>query len=226
MNYFAHGYRFLDDPYFLAGTAVPDWLSAVDRRVRVRPKEAEAHGEGIGLGGDREALPARVARGVARHHADDGWFHTTEAFAELSWRYTIRIRDILEPDDGMRPSFLGHILIEILLDSILIDENPGLLDAYYRAMSEVDPVLVEDAVNRMSTSPTERLSLFIPAFTRERFLCDYSDDHRLLRRLNQVMRRVGLSTLPEKFLEVLPDARRETADRRRELLPDHLMVTR
>jgi hypothetical protein len=115
---------------------------------------------------------------------------------------------------------LGHILIEILLDSILIDENPGLLDAYYRAMSEVDSMVVEDAVNRMATSRTERLSLFIPAFTRERFLCDYSDDVRLLRRLNQVMRRVGLPTLPETFMEVLPDARRETADRRRDLLPD------
>ena len=33
MNYFAHGVRFLEDPYFLAGTAVPDWLSVVDRRV-------------------------------------------------------------------------------------------------------------------------------------------------------------------------------------------------
>jgi hypothetical protein len=217
MNYFAHGFRFLDDPYFLAGTAVPDWLSAVDRRVRVRPKDAEAHAEGNTETG-RDALPARVARGVAQHHADDGWFHTTDAFAELSWRYTIRIRDTLEPDDGLRPSFLGHILIEILLDSILIDENPGLLDAYYRVMSEVDAKIVEDAVNQMATSRTERLSLFIPAFTRERFLCDYSDDARLLRRLNQVMRRVGLAALPEKFLEVLPDARRDTAERRDDLL--------
>jgi hypothetical protein len=113
---------------------------------------------------------------------------------------------------------LGHILIEILLDSILIEENPGLLDAYYRVMSEVDAKIVEDAVNQMATSRTERLSLFIPAFTRERFLCDYSDDARLLRRLNQVMRRVGLAVLPEKFLEVLPDARRDTAERRDDLL--------
>ena len=29
MNYFAHAIRFLDDPYFLSGTALPDWLSVV-----------------------------------------------------------------------------------------------------------------------------------------------------------------------------------------------------
>ena len=27
VNYFAHGLRFLNRPHFLAGTAVPDWLS-------------------------------------------------------------------------------------------------------------------------------------------------------------------------------------------------------
>ena len=42
MNYFAHGHRFVDDPYFLAGTAVPDWLSVVDRKVRVRAAQRDA----------------------------------------------------------------------------------------------------------------------------------------------------------------------------------------
>ena len=96
MNYFAHGFRFLDDPYFLAGTAVPDWLSVVDRRVRVRPREAEA-----AAAGDDDIL-ARVARGVARHHADDARFHTTAAFAELSLTFTAAIRDRLPPDDDCK----------------------------------------------------------------------------------------------------------------------------
>lgn len=212
MNYFAHGFRFVDDPYFLAGTAVPDWLSAIDRKVRVRPNEARQffdHGD---------AVLARVARGVSKHHEDDAWFHVTPAFGELNWRYTQQLQRLLPADDGMRPGFLGHIIIELLLDSVLIDEHPGVIDVYYRAMAEAEAWVVEEAVNRMSQSRTERLSIFIPAFTRERFLCDYSDDARLLRRLNQVMRRVGLEPLPETLLEWLPDVRREVADRRRELL--------
>ena len=41
MNYFTHALPFLDgDPYFLAGTAVPDWMSVADRQVRVRAKLA------------------------------------------------------------------------------------------------------------------------------------------------------------------------------------------
>lgn len=214
MNYFAHGYRFVADPYFLAGTAVPDWLGAIDRRVRIRPRDAESafdHGD---------AVLARVARGIAQHHADDAGFHATDAFAELSWRFTVEIRDLLPPDDGLRPSFLGHILVELLLDSVLIDEQPHLLDAYYHSMHEVEAWVVEEAVNRLAPRRTERLSVFIPAFTRERFLGDYSDDLKLHRRLNQVMKRVGLEALPETFCELLPAARTAVRERRRQLLPE------
>jgi hypothetical protein len=42
MNFFAHGWQFTDDPYFLAGTAAPDWLCVADRGVRVRSKNAAA----------------------------------------------------------------------------------------------------------------------------------------------------------------------------------------
>ena len=39
MNYLAHGFRFTDEPYFLAGTAAPDWLSVIDRKMRLRVED-------------------------------------------------------------------------------------------------------------------------------------------------------------------------------------------
>jgi len=218
MNYFAHGYRYVDDPYFLAGTAVPDWLSVVDRRVRVRPKDAAAHMD------CSDAILARVARGVSQHHAEDARFHACEAFAELSLRFTVEIRDLLGGDAGMRPSFLGHILVELLLDSTLIEDRPNLLDDYYRALADVENWVVELAVNRMQPRQTEHLALLISLFTRERFLCDYPDDGQLLRRLNQVMKRVKLERLPEQFCELLPEARRAVRARRDELLGNEVTV--
>ncbi len=71
MNYLAHGWPFLDDPYFLAGTAVPDWLSVADRQVRARGKQA------VPLGNDDDLRVAAVARGIVQHHEDDRWFHET-----------------------------------------------------------------------------------------------------------------------------------------------------
>lgn len=212
MNYFTHGRAFVDDPYFLAGTAVPDWLNVVARRVKARSKHAQEFVD------DADPRLAAVAQGVMRHHADDGWFHETTAFAELSWQLTAAVRDALPPDDGLRPSFLGHILVELLLDAALIAEEPERLEAYYAALTTVDPAFVQHAVGRMATGVPERLAEFLPLFIREGFLWDYRDDGKLWFRLNQVMRRVNLPPLPAAFCELLPEARRLVEERKSELL--------
>jgi hypothetical protein len=62
------------------------------------------------------------------------------------------------------------------------------------------------------------MATFVGMFSRERFLFDYQDDAKLLFRLNQVMRRVGLPVLPAGFAELLADLRPRVRERRFELL--------
>lgn len=212
MNYFAHGRAFVDDPYFLAGTAAPDWLNVVDRKVRVRSKYAAPH-----AAGDDPVL-ASVARGVMQHCADDAWFHETRAFAELSLDLCVRLRDALGPEDGFRPHFIGHILVEILLDAVLIEAEPERLDAYYTAMNSLDGPAVEAAISQIAGRSAAGLATFIPLFCRERFLWDYRDDGKLLFRLNQVLRRVQLPLLPSSIVDVLTIARGLVNERHDELL--------
>lgn len=212
MNYFAHGRAYTHDPYFLAGTAIPDWLSIVDRQVRAKPKGARL------LVADPDERVAALARGVLQHHADDDWFHQTPVFHDLNVTFTGQIRTILAGDDGYRPAFLGHILVELLLDAVLIDQQPEQLDAYYQALTAVEPDLVQSTVNRMALRPTDRLGPLLPRFLSERFLYDYTDDGKLLHRLNQVMRRVNLPPLPESLLGFFPEARQAVATRHLELL--------
>jgi hypothetical protein len=212
MNYFAHGRHYVADPYLLAGTAVPDWLNVVDRRIRARQKAA------LPLTRDDDPCVAAVARGVVQHHRDDDWFHQSRAFAELSWGFTRRVRDELPGDDGLRPSFLGHILVELLLDAVLIEEDPMRLDAYYQAMDRLDPTAVQMAVNRITQRPTDQLGRMIELFREVRFLPDYTDDDKLFFRLGQIMRRVRLSPLPNRIRAVFPWARDQVRQRRGELL--------
>jgi hypothetical protein len=212
MNYFAHGREYVDDPYFLAGTAVPDWLSVVDRKVRARSQRAAP------LADDADPRVAALARGIMRHHRDDAWFHETRAFGELCWQFTAAVRESLVPDDSLRPSFLGHLLVELLLDDVLIGREPARLEGYYRAMESVDPAVIEQVVNRISPRPTDGLTRFIPLFCRERFLWDYAEDGKLMVRLNHVLSRVGLAPLPDEFRAILPEARRQVTERADELL--------
>jgi hypothetical protein len=163
---------------------------------------------------------AAVARGVLQHHHDDAWFHRTPAFAELSWSFTVAIRDTLAPDDGLRPSFLGHILVELLLDAALIAEATEELEKYYAALSSIDAGVIQTTVNRAAPRQTERLAPLIPAFVASRFLFDYLDDERLLYRLNGVMARVQLPPLPKSFLALLPAARRRVHEAKERLLAE------
>ncbi len=104
MNYFAHGYRFSADPYFLAGTAIPDWLNVVDRRVRIRAKHARPF-----VAADEASL-ASLARGIVRHHDDDDWFHRTAAFGQLSLELCRRAAAVLPGEAGLIVSPVGLAL--------------------------------------------------------------------------------------------------------------------
>ncbi len=212
MNYFAHGRHFVDSPYVLAGTAVPDWLSVVNRRVRARSRLAKP------WVADSDPCLAAVARGIVQHHHDDAWFHQTRAFTELTLQFTLATRKLLPEDIGFRPSFVGHILVEILLDASLIEQDPRRLETYYQSLQSLEPRVVSDAVRRMTTGQTDRLPEMIRAFCTERFLYDYPDDAKLLTRLNRVMRRVRLPHLPPSMLAFLPLARRQVEERLDELL--------
>ena len=212
MNYFAHGRDHIHRPYFLVGTAGPDWLGVVDRRMRIRRRHAEQYL------GDADSRHAEIAAGVVQHLEDDRWFHQTRAFTELSLQLSLDIRAVLSDDAGFRPSFLGHILVEILLDAVLIEQQPDQLDAYYATFDKIDPHVVGDAIGCMAGQRSNHLATFIPRFLSERFLYDYLDDAKLLWRLNLVMRRVKLTQLPERFLQIFPEARRKIRLRRDELL--------
>ena len=212
LNYLAHGYRFVHEPYVLAGTAAPDWLSVIDRKMRLRSKTAAEFVEA-----DDPALAA-IACGIVQHHHDDQWFHQTAAFSELSLAFAMLVRDSLPGDEGFRPSFLGHILVELLLDATLAAEQPALLDQYYAALGRLDAVRVQQSINHLATRTSDQLAILVDRFRNERFLYDYLDDERLLVRLNHVMRRVGLPQLPPELAFIFPGLREQVRQRRSDLL--------
>ena len=207
MNYFAHALPFLDDPYFAVGTGVPDWLSVVDRRVRVRRRHAEPFLD------DPDPNIVSLAGGILQHLRDDNRFHQSRAFADLSLQLAVMARDALAGETSFRPSFLGHLVLELLVDASLIAQSPDRLDAYYDLLESVDVAAVAEAVGRMASRSAAKLGPLISGFRRERILSDYLEDAKLLVRLNQVMRRVRLDPLPDAFREILPEARRLVSDR-------------
>ena len=212
MNYFAHGVLHIDRPWFLAGTAAPDWLSVADRSVRLRSRRVAPHADGSG------SPAAEFAAGTLRHLADDDWFHSTRAFYETTSALAKLFKPLGE-DDGFRAGFLGHIGTELLLDAVLIDRDPSRLDAYYAAFAQIDPAVVETLVATMTPRPPERLAKFVTLFRDVQFLRCYTQPPRLLVRINQVLDRVRLPHLPAAAVPVLEAGYELVAARADALLP-------
>ncbi len=198
MNYLAHGYRYLERPYFVAGTALPDWLRACDRETRF-DRNAPA--------GD--PLPDRHAdllAGIRRHLDDDRWFHQTQAFLDTTEEVTARIRSRSPRHRELRPSVIGHLLTEFVIDAELAARHPSLVDDYYAALAGLDPCALESIVNPWLHRPTQRLAPFIARFVEARHLHTYRDDDGLVRSLGTVLRRSGLAC-PADLASDLPFAR-------------------
>ncbi len=220
MNYLAHALRFLDRPYFVAGACLPDLLSVADRAVRLRARRVAPLVEAA------DSDDAELYHGVLQHLFDDDWFHATRGFAEVTGDVAAVFRRVIGADHPTPCSFLGHIVMEMLLDSVLIEQHPEALPRFYEAMDAVDPFRVQAAVNQCARIPTERLAQLIPRFNAERFLFDYQTPEGLAYRLNQVLKRVKLTPLDQSAVAALTAGRRLVSDRLAELLPaEHFVAT-
>lgn len=213
MNYFSHALQFLDRPTFVIGTSMPDMLSVVDRRMRLRARRVDPFADGSGT------FEAELAAGILQHLEDDRWFHQTRGFLEISGELTRLFKEVLGSEDGIRCPFLGHIVTELQLDGVLIERYPKQLDQYYERLAEIDAQAVEASVNRMATKTSDGLAYLIGRFHEEQFLRDYGEPERLLIRLNQVMLRVRLAPLPAEMAGALARSWSIVHGRVEDLLP-------
>lgn len=200
MNYLCHARDHLDQTWGIAGTSLPDWLSAADRRSRVDPARARELAAGDGVSAD-------VARAVLVHLEDDLWFHTTAAFDEVTQAITVQIRERFPGRPRLRASFFGHVMMEMLLDAVLEERRPGAMERFYARVDEIDASKLHEIAVALCPRPPQRLGSLLPLFSRARFLFGYREDSALVRRLGGLCHRIGLPELPEGFVDVVPASR-------------------
>jgi hypothetical protein len=190
VNYLAHAVDVLDDPWLVAGTSLPDWLRAVDRKARVRP-------ESLAL---IEVVPAseeaRVKAGALKHHDDDLRFHTHDAFEALTHDAVHAIR-ALSPDPRLRASALGHIVVEMLLDAIVEERRPGSTARYYEAIEQLDADELARIIARFTGRDVPGFARLFPRFVQARFLFAYASDDGVVDALEGVAWRTGMPPPPD-----------------------------
>ena len=212
MNSFAHALPFLDRPLVAIGASLPDWMAAADRKCRLREKRATP------LMDDEDPVLAELAQGVVQHHRDDYWFHTSPAFRDYEMKLAIEIREIYGTEHGMRSGFVAHVLVEMFLDSFLQKKFSGQLERYYEIVADADATQIQQSINQFATRPTTKLVPAMAGFVKERYIFDYLTDQGAVKRMNGVLKRIGLEPLDEKILPWAATARERVYGRVEDLL--------
>jgi len=212
MNFLCHALPYFDRPVQAACTGVPDWLSVIDRKIRARRKSALPYLESA------DPLMAELASGIVCHVEDDQWFHGSELFTRLNLEFAVQLRQLLPGDEGFRPSFVGHIVIEMLLDANYVAERRDWVDQYYASIESLPAAAVQTRLNTLTGKPTGKLEETLRRFAALRFLYDYEDDARLLFRINQVLARVRLTPLPDEVVRWIAEARATVRKHHQQLL--------
>jgi hypothetical protein len=212
VNFLCHALPYMDQPLVAGCTAIPDWLSVIDRRIRARERLVEPYVR------DPDPITAAIATGIIRHIQDDRWFHGGDTFTRLNLEFAVALRDALPGDEGFRPTFVGHILIEMLLDANYVLARPELVKSYYQIISQLPSDAIGQCVNRMTGKSTAAFPETIRRFWELQFLYDYATDEGLLHRINQVLGRVGLTSVPVGVLDLIAWARREVVRNHERLL--------
>ncbi len=201
---------------------MPDWIRLLDK-ARVSSKSTQRY---IDASSDKLSMEQRaICEGVLQHHIDDDLFHNNPLFLSLNLDLARSLRDHLmgdpsnfESNGSMRSHFVAHIAIELLLDGYLIEQEPQRIARYYQVVDQLDSHTIAATIEKITERPLEKLPSLIRRFAAERFLYDYVDDQRLLRRMNQVMRRVSLPLLPDRTCHWLREVRLRIYSHANELL--------
>lgn len=173
-------------PEFHAGVALPDWLSAADRRCRLN---AEKVRERVRRGDDP------LAHGVFVHEAQDRIFHTGEFFSAATDGIKAALRARKFPGARVRGWFVAHIAFELLLDHWLLQEDPELAERFLAAIARPPSGRLEEQVEAVATRPPRGLAGLVVRFRERGWVRGYRELDGVCEALIRVLQRARQDSL-------------------------------
>lgn len=199
MNFLSHFYfeRFATNAERIVGGLLPDLLKNADKSFFLKPRQFE----------DElldNPLLQQIYIGWNRHIEVDRLFHNSTYFFHHTHQLKLNIQSSLV-GLPIRPSFMAHIALELLLDHILTQQKAVSIDKFYGAMSQVN----EDAIRKFLTinqlSDIPKFERFYHQFIEWKYMYDYAHIERIAGALFNICKRVWKFDVSEDQKKLLTD---------------------
>jgi len=192
MNFLSHFYfeRKINDSHRTLGAVLPDLLRNMDRDIRLFPEKNPDLFQ-------TNPKTQKILAGWVRHLVTDKLFHNNLFFQEKTRQLKAYISPVLI-NTPIRPSFLSHIALELLLDRLLIQNNWLHEDDFYDQLREVDTESLALFLQIAGLPDPNPFIVYFNGFIKEKYLGSYRDMNQVTFALNQICKKFWPQGLNEE----------------------------
>lgn len=198
MNFLSHFYfdRHSKDPHLVLGSVLPDLLKNAKKEWNLHPeKKAEQF---------NSVFESSILEGWRRHIIVDRIFHNSAFFLE----HTARIKNAIIPvlkNSEVRPSFLAHISLELMLDGTLLKDNHIKSVDFYSHLRNSDREAIKRFLKLNNIQDTSYFFTFFDKFIQSNYLESYRESNNIMYALNRICMRIWKDPLTESEILALGD---------------------
>lgn len=184
MNFLSHFYfeRQNTNDYIVMGVVLPDLIKNADKNWNLNPQKDEYLFRDV-------ADYAGILEGWKRHLEVDRLFHSSEFFKEQ----TAVLKQLLLPalqSGPVKPFFLAHIGLELVLDHLLLTRNHVDTDRLYVQLDAADSDSLEGFLRLAGLPDQQRFAKFLSEFISSRYLFSYEKMENITYSLNRICMRL------------------------------------
>lgn len=201
MNYLSH--FFFDasnsNSAYILGIALPDLVKNHNRRWNLHPHKHED------LWKNSEVLSS-INFGWQRHLAVDDLFHSSDYFMKYSRKISEDIRNLKLDNVHLKPFMVGHIGLELILDTLLIKNKIVDAQVFYNHLEACQVDDIEQFIQLNGIANAAEFRTFYQRFKDVQYLLSYKSNESIVYALNRIQYRLSGSFLNEKDTIILQDA--------------------
>ncbi|MEO7213651.1 hypothetical protein [Mucilaginibacter sp.] len=181
MNFLSHYYfdRDTTDSYFILGTVLPDLLKNADKTIILHPEKLIHPNPNVNS----------IIAGWNKHLLVDKYFHTAEFFLHHSHT----LKKLLAPaivGSPVKPFFLGHIGVELILDNLLITTNKISVDDFYYHLDSCEMETINEFLVFAGMKNPGIFAKFYASFKQSRYLATYVNIGQVTYALKRICMRI------------------------------------
>jgi len=184
MNFLSHFYfdRKNTNPYEVLGIVLPDLMKNANKNWNPHPEKNENIF-------NSQPHQKSILKGWKRHLEVDRLFHNSDFFKYHQHQIKLVLRDILE-HSPVKPFFIGHISLELLLDSLLITDNIISVNSFYQQLNNINKTELDKFLSLNKIDDTQQFYKFFDNFMKERYVYSYADESKIAYAIRRICMRI------------------------------------